>query len=184
MLKPTNDPLAVMRRQEIQAERETRASLDAGGTQSFQAVRKLQAQLEEVRELVIRLPQTEGRQVEVSNWTPPGTWTTIAQTVIPRPADKTRVVISATGFVTAIAPSEQLGFRTRIVVNGVASLFFDGSAEGSSFLTRSVSYPSFVREIAPLAAANVTVQLQLMVAAEYTNDRRATLSVLAGFSTI
>lgn len=183
-LKPTNNPIEVMRRETAQLNREAQVALEAGGTQPFQAVRKLRAQIDELRELVVRLPQNEGRQVDVEDFTPSSDWATIAQTVIPRPADKTRVVVSATGYVTAVAPGDYLGFRSRIVINGAASTLFEGSVEGSSFLTRSVTYPSFMREIAPLTASNVTVQLQISVASQYTNARKASLSVLAGFSTI
>lgn len=46
---PTNDPFEVLRRQQEDAARKSRESLAAGGTQPFQSVRKLQAQIEELQ---------------------------------------------------------------------------------------------------------------------------------------
>ena len=185
MLKPTNDPLAVMRRQEMQASREARAALDAGGTEPFQAVRKLEAQITELRELVLRLPQNEGRNVTVDSWSVSGAWTTITSISIPRPEVMTRVVVSATSSVRAMGSGDLLAFGARLVVNGEASAEFKGAIQDSGVFTTSVSYPSFVREIASMTASNVTVQLQVNIAANpYEFDKLATLSVLAGFSTI
>lgn len=184
MLRPTNDPIDMMRRQQAEMAREMRESQGASGTENYQTVRRLKAQVDAMQELIIRMPTYEGRQVDVDSWTPPTSgWKTIASATIPRPADKTRVVVSANGFITALASSQVLGFRARIMVNGVASEFMDGTVEGSTFLTRSSAFPSFVREIAPLTTS-VTVQLQISAAGTYTSDQRASLSVLAGFSTI
>ncbi|GAB2457477.1 hypothetical protein [Xylanimonas ulmi] len=46
---PTNDPLEVLRRQQEAAARRSREALVAGGTQPFQSVRKLQAQIAELQ---------------------------------------------------------------------------------------------------------------------------------------
>ena len=43
---PTNDPIAALQRKQAAAARAEREALSASGTQSFQAVRKLQAQIE------------------------------------------------------------------------------------------------------------------------------------------
>lgn len=184
MLRPTNDPLDVMRRAEADAARQTRQALAPGGTQNYQAVRNLKAALDEIRELVIRMPTNDGRQVDSTDWRARGAgWTTILSTSIPRPQDKSRVVVSANGFASGVA-GDVLAFRSRILISGTSSPEFIGSAEGSAFITRSASYPSFVREIAPLTAASVMIQLQVTDAAAYDIDTRASLSVLAGFSTI
>jgi hypothetical protein len=184
LLKPTNDPIASYRRATEEAARAVRESARAGGTQSFQAVRKLEAQIDEVRDLLIRMPWSEGRQVDVSSWSISGAWTTIAQAVIPRPADKTRVVVSASGSATAIGSGDLLAFSSRIVVNGVASIAMQGLPEGSGAITRCSVFPSFVREISGLTTA-VTVALQLNLAANpFEFDKRASLSVSAGFSVV
>lgn len=185
MLKPTNDPLAVMRRQEMQASREARAALDAGGTQPFQAVRKLEAQITELRELVLRLPQNEGRNVTVDSWAVAGPWTTIATVAIPRPDVMTRVVVSVNSSARAMGSGNLLAFTARLVINGEASPDFKGAIQDSGAFTTSVSYPSFVREMSGMTASEVTVALQLnSTASLYAYDKLATLSVLAGFSTI
>lgn len=185
-LKPTNNPLDVMRREQAQLTRETQSAFDAGGTQPFQAVRKLQAQIAELRDVIIRMPWNDGDQVDVTSWgtaSPPVQWVTVASMTIPRPEDKTRAVVSARGFITAIASGSALAFRSRLVINGEPSVFFDGSVEGSA-ITRSVSYPSFVREIAGLVAP-VSVQLQTNdVSGMYEFDQRASLSVTVAFSTV
>lgn len=184
MLKPTNDPIKAARRADESQARAVREAARAGGTQSFQAVRKLQASIDEVRELLIRMPWNDGAQIDVTSWSIGGDWTTVAEATIPRPEDKTRVVVSASSSVTAIASGDQLAFSARIVVNGVASASVQGVTEGSGAITRSSAFPSFVREIAGLAT-DVTVQLQLNVTASlYEFDQRASLSVSAGFSVI
>lgn len=183
MLRATNDPFDVMRQETAKQARELRSSQAASGTQQFQAVRTLREQVDALEQLVIRMPQYEGRQVNASGWgSTPSSWNTIASASIPRPADKTRVVVSANGFVTAISPSSvTVGFRARLLINGAASQFFDAATVGSA-ITRGSTYPSFVREISGLAGT-VTVRLQVD-STSYPHDQRASLSVLAGFSTI
>lgn len=184
MLRPTNDPMDVMRREQAKLARDLRDANAADGTQNYQAVRKLEAAVSEIRELVIRMPTNDGRQIETDDWRGGSGWRTVLSTSIPRPSDKSRVVVSATGFLTAIAGGDLLAFTSRIVVNGVPSIEFIGTVEGSAFITRSTSYPSFVREISPLTASSVSVQLQVGAPAAYDADTRASLSVMAGFSTI
>ena len=183
MLKPTNDALEVVKRGLAETGRAVRDSARAAGTQTYQAVRKIQAQVDQIRELVVRMPQNVGRQTEITSWTPGAGWRTLITTTIPRPADKTRVVVSANGSARAIAFSDVLPFQVRLIVNGVAGPAIDGMQFGSDFVKTCSAQTAFVREISGLAGS-VTVQLQISLGAEYTSNQQATLSILAGFSTI
>lgn len=193
MLSDSNDPIAAARRASEKAAREDREALRAGGTQPFQAVRKISRQIDELRELVLRLPENDGRQVDVEGFTIPQseTWRTLATATIPRPSGKTAVVVSVTASVAALTLATEWGaaaYETRIVINGTASKTQVAVMEGPGVqYQRGSAYPSFVRRLTGLAGS-VTVQLQartLGVAYDaFTDGNEATLSVTAGFSAI
>ncbi|ABR10482.1 hypothetical protein MPMin1_gp52 [Microbacterium phage Min1] len=191
MLKPTNDPIAVARRRQEEAERVNREALAANGSQPAQGLRKLMAMVQQILDLVLRMPWNDGRQVDTDGWslTDPGTWKTVASTTIPRPADKTRVVVSVNADVTALTTISEFGrsaFDTRIVINGVESGVKVGAMEPPGVqYQRCTAYPAFVREIAGLAG-EVTVELQARGTpySAITSSNKASLSVVAGFSRI
>jgi hypothetical protein len=57
---PTNDPVAALRRAQAEKARSEREALSMGGTQPFQAVRKLQAQINDLIELTSFLSGQQG----------------------------------------------------------------------------------------------------------------------------
>lgn len=186
-----SDPYEIIRRQ-MQADADAaREAVTASGTQPFQTVRKVVQLLRDLLDLVSRLPQVEGRQVDVSTWPTTGwpipgpEWMTVASTTIPRPPDKSRVVVQASSSATGITThGGALAFSSRIVINDVASIPMTGTSEGSIAITRASTALSFVREISGLGG-DVTVELQLnVIASGYTDDQRASLSVYAGFSVV
>ncbi|MDR6868724.1 hypothetical protein J2Y69_003348 [Microbacterium resistens] len=184
------DPYIIVRRQ---MEADTAAAREAavpGGTASFQVVRKLRGQVEELRNILIRMPFTDGRQVDEAGWTATTpAWVTVAEATIPRPGDKTRAVVSASASVTALAPTTEWGaaaFDVRLVVNGVSSAEMPGTVEAPGVqYQRCSAYPSFVREIAGLGGS-VTVLLQVrgFTYDAFPAQNRASLSVTSGFSTV
>lgn len=186
---PTNnawDAIKARQQREVEAAEEANR---AGGTQTFQSVRKLWNAILELRvivdnivDLFRRMPQNDGRQLESDSWTAQTGEFVVLRTTIPRPANMNRVVVSANAFVSAMTPGSALGLRARLFINGVASVEFIGTVVGSA-ITTSTTYPSLVREISGLSSS-VTVELRLSAASMYTNDQRATLSVTAGFSRV
>lgn len=189
MLASTNDPIAAARRAQEQAARQAREGTRVGGTEPFQAVRKIQQQIDDLRELVLRMPTYFGRQVDVSDFSMTsgmGNWQTIASTSISRPSQMTRAVVQASASVSAVAGAGATAFETRLVINGTASAAMLSVVEpGGNQFTRGSAFPSFVRDISGLSGS-VSVQLQ---AWGYTwnafpDQNRASLSVMAGFSTI
>ncbi|MFG6445563.1 hypothetical protein ACFXQA_09855 [Microbacterium sp. P07] len=68
MLTPTNDPIRADRRERGRYARETREALAARGAQPFQVVRKLQQQITDLRELVVRLPQVASFQTQAGGF--------------------------------------------------------------------------------------------------------------------
>ena len=68
---PTNDPIAALRRAQAEKARAEREALAMGGTQPFQAVRKLQSQINDLIEVVSYLSGQQG--VDTKDWdTDPG----------------------------------------------------------------------------------------------------------------
>lgn len=191
MLASTNDPIAAMRRVQEAAARQAREGTRVGGTEPYQAKRKIQQQIDELRELVLRIPDNVGRQEDADGFTivDYGSWKTLASVSIPRPSGKTRAVVSVTSMVTALTMASEVGrtaFDTRIVVNGTGSAVQPGQMEpqGAQY-QRCTGYPSFVREI-PGLTSSVTVQLQArgLLYDALPEQNAASLSVTAGFSTI
>lgn len=189
MLKPTNDPLQVMKRSISDSDRARRDAARAGGTQPFQTTRKMQQQIDDLRELVLRLPTNEGRQVSESGFSLNGStqpWRTIASVSIPRPAQMTRVVVQASAAVSAIAPGFPVGFDTRLIINGTESSVMVAVVEsGSNQYARGSAYPTFVREISGLAGSvNVQLQGRGFTWDAFPEQNTANLSVMAGFTTV
>lgn len=65
---PTNDPLAALRRRQDDLAQAQREALTAGGTQPFQAVRKLQEQISQLQELVQFLVGQQGVDSRSASW--------------------------------------------------------------------------------------------------------------------
>lgn len=198
-LKPTNDPLAVMRRAADAERRATQTALDAGGTQPEQVVRKLRQTVEQqgilldqVVALFNRMPQNDGRQVDTSGWsidTPPvgGAWVTVATATIPRPSTMNRAAVMAVA-TAAATTSDTLyaaAVRGRILINGVASAEREGTLESLAAAVRTSLNAGFFHELVGLGGSSVTVQLQLRGRYnEYPATNTASLSVSVGFSRV
>lgn len=196
-LKPTNDPLAVMRRAADAERRETNAALEAGGTQPEQVVRKLRATVEQqgilldqIIELFNRMPLNDGRQVDQSGWSidspaATGAWTTVATAEINRPANMNRVAVSCVG--TASATSQNVyesAMQARILVNGAASVPREGTIEQLAAVVRSSVNLGFFHEVSPLTT-KLTVELQLRGRyKDFLPTNTASLTVSAGFSKV
>lgn len=124
MLKPTNDPIDAHRRDLALAARKLREAEAAGGTQPYQAVRKLKAALEELAAVVqsvveqqavlaaqqAQLTAVQQQQAAILASIPitrtgqgsgggfsPGGWNTVASTLVDRPAGKNNVNIFGSG---------------------------------------------------------------------------------------
>lgn len=199
MLKPTNNALDVMRRDLESERRERDAALNAGGTQPEQVVRKLRETVEQqgvllnqMVELFNRMPQNDGRQVDVSGWsidTPPvgGAWTTVASSSIPRPANMNRAAVTTVGNVSAAAPATTFNsaIQCRILINGVASTAREGTIENLVNTVRSSLSMGFFHELSGLGGASVTVELQARGRfSAYPESNSASLSVSIGFTKI
>lgn len=198
MLKPTNNALDVMRRDLESERRERDAALNAGGTQPEQVVRKLREAVEQqgvllnqMVELFNRMPQNDGRQVDVSGWsidTPPanGAWTTVATATIPRPANMNRAAVMAVATASAITETAYPGaIQGRILINGVASAANVGALETLASNSRSSLNMGFFHELSGLGGANVSVQLQLRGRYnDFPASNVASLSASIGFTRI
>ncbi|RRD61624.1 hypothetical protein [Leucobacter sp. OH1287] len=187
----TNDPFAVERRRREDAARAAREAVTATGTETFQAVRKLQEQVNSLADFVARLPSNVGAQVNETNFsvTDANVWKSVASTQIVTPPNKSRVVVQAVANATVIAHGVAAGLESeveaRLLINGVAGEPVRGSISLFARTYGSNAQLAFVREIAPLAG-NVAVELQLKGTRfnAYPSSNTAALSVMAGFSTV
>lgn len=176
MLKPTNDPLKVMQRESAEAAREMAAAFDSGGTQPFQAVRKLQAQIEELTGVVVALgevvemiPVTLAREHVGGGFSPTGSWATVATVVVPRPAGKDVAEVMAQASValnwSVNAADAWPAVSSRLVVDGnvgpalpmsqgvsVAATTVTGRMAGAVNRARTVT-----------GTGDITVQLQVAI---------------------
>lgn len=126
VLKPTNDPLEVMRRDAVEAARKLQSASEAGGTQPFQAVRKLQAQIRELAEVVAAIPISFADETVGGGFTPNGSWQTVASLTITAPDGRDSATASAAAMVT-VAWSAPAGnawpvVSARILIGGNASV--------------------------------------------------------------
>lgn len=190
MLKPTNDPLMVMKRREAQAAKETRESLGAAGTQPFQTVRKLQQQIDDLTAFVNAIPQIESGQVDKTGWTintPPevGPWKTVASVTVPRPAGRTRAVVQGIVNASGVEDLDQFGnyaMQGRILIGGAGSRTFVGTLETGANTVRSSLSMSNIRDFTT-SATNITVTVQLRGRYHsYSSSNVASLSVQASFT--
>ncbi|WP_030147675.1 hypothetical protein [Mycetocola saprophilus] len=192
MLKPTNDPLELLRRRQADEAKSTREALGASGTQPFQAVRKLKQQIEELTQFVNAIPQIVSGQANVSGWsvdTPPeaGDWTTVASVVLRRPEGRSRAVVQGIVNASAVQDTSEFGnfaMKGRIVIAGAASPNADGSLEPAASTTRSTLSLSHIRDFTTTAS---TVQVDIQIRGRYSNypaSNAASLSVQASFTQI
>lgn len=72
---PTNDPIQALQRQQDELARAQREALSMGGTQPFQAVRKLQEQIRQLQDVVQFLTGQQGVDSKDANWSLTGTTT-------------------------------------------------------------------------------------------------------------
>lgn len=193
MLKPTNDPIRAYRREMEATTRAAREGNSAGGTQPFQAVDKLKQQIEDLRELVIRLPQVEARDAVATGFglsdVGAGAWKTVASVSLPSPGDKNRVVVqaSAQGAVLDQTTGGLTSASCRLLVNGVASPVIPASKDAGANVVNNVFAVSMTRELTPLPGT-VTVQFQMSPlnpdAFDPYPSNIANLSVYAGYSVV
>lgn len=197
MLKPTNDPIEVMRRKTDEALNAAIEAGRAGGTESFQAVRKVQQQVahvEQVQRDMIRLfnamPQNDGRQVDRIGWsvdTPPaaGDWTTVASAEIDRPVNMNRVAVMVTGNASGVINNAGSSGspQMRLVIDGIASAGSEGSSELRGSTVRGVMQASFFREYEPASKVNVQLQVRGRMS-EFAASNVASLTVSAGFTRV
>ena len=190
MLKPTNDPIRAERREREAVVRETREALAAGGTQPFQVLRKLQQQIAELRDLVLRLPQVEGFQTQATGFGLAGStgWRTIVALTVPHDATKNRVVIQASAQ-AAVLDTTSGGLTStecRLLIGGVASPVIPAAKDAGNNAVNNVLVVSQIREITPVPAGGVQVLFQInpLNAAAYPDhvSNVANLSVYAGYS--
>lgn len=125
-LKPTNDPLQVMRRESALAARELQAASEAGGTQPFQAVRKLEAQIRELAAVVAAIPITYAAESVGGGFTPTGAWQTVASLAISAPDGRDRAAVAASAMVSVAwsAPGGNAWpvVSARLLIGGTASV--------------------------------------------------------------
>lgn len=166
MLKPTNNPIRAFRRAAEHAARSTREALAAGGTQPFQAVAKLQRQIEALLDLVLRLPATDAaqdvRQGFGIDGATPGGWVTVAEIVLASPGEKNRVVVSASAQGTVL-DTVTAGLTTsncRILINGNPSPVIPAAKDQGASVVQNVLTVSHVLEVTPLPPT-VRVQFQM-----------------------
>ena len=93
--------LSRMRQSIEDAQRPTGTERERSLLRLQEAVNELETQQAALEELVKRLPQSEGRDVSATSWAISGSWSTILTITIPKPEDKTRVVVSANASVLA-----------------------------------------------------------------------------------
>lgn len=186
----TNDPFAVERRRREDAVRASREALAPTGTESFQAVRKLQQQLADLTHFVASMPQNKGDQVDTSGFTVtnPSGWVTVAESTITRPANMGRVVVHATANAVTVARPDQFGnmndVRARLVINGAVSSTANGSIVVNASTYSSHVSVAFVHGFQVTGSVVVELQLQGSGFDVFASSNKAALSVLAGFSVV
>ena len=197
VLKPTGDSILVMRRSMEDTRREAEEASRAGGTEAFQAVRKIRQQIsamEAVQADMIRLfnamPLNDGRQVDRSGWsvdTAPaaGAWTTIVSGTITRPPNMNRVAVTAIGNASGIinAAGASGSPQVRLVIAGTASAMSEGASEYRGQTVRGIMQASFFREFAPGASVLVELQVRGRMS-EFASSNIASLTISAGFTRV
>lgn len=192
MLKPTNDPIAADRRERAGMVQKTREALVAGGTQVFQVLRKLQQQIADLRDLVLRLPQVQGSQTQAAGFGLAGStgWRTIVALTVPQDATKNRVVIQASAQ-AAVLDTTSGGLTStecRLLIGGTASPVIPAAKDAGNNAVNNVLVVSQIREITPVPAGGVQVLFQVnpLNASAYPDhvSNIANLSVYAGYSVV
>lgn len=184
-----SDPHEVVRRQ-MQADSEAaREALGPGGTQPFQTVRKVLQLLQDLLELVSRLPQVQSaKKVEQGFGLTTG-WKTVAAVELTSPADKNRVVVQATaqGTVLDMTSGGLTTTSCRLLINGVASAVIPAAKDAGVSAVQNVLVVSDVVELTPLPP-KVTIEFQISplnpTAYPPQPANIANLTVYAGYSVI
>lgn len=197
MLKPTNDPIDVLRRRVDNADKAAQEAVRAGGTEAFQAVRKIERQVAEMRQvqddmisLFNSMPQNDGRQENATGWSideapAAGTWRTVAAATIPRPANMNRVAVMASGNAAGIINNAGSSGspQGRIVIDGTAATATEGTSEYRGQQVRGVIQTSYFREFAPGSTVLVELQVRGRMS-EFAASNTAALTVSAGFTRV
>jgi hypothetical protein len=192
MLKPTNDPIQVMKRKQATEALATREALGAAGTQPFQAVRKLKQQIEDLTLFVNAIPQIVSGQANVEGWTvdsPPetGDWKTVATVRLTRPEGRSRAVVQGIVNASGVQNTDQYGnfaLQGRLIIAGAASPALVGALEPAASTSRSTLTMSHIRDF-NTSAASVLVEVQLRGRYDdYPASNVVSLSVQASFTQV
>lgn len=184
-----SDPYEAVRRQMAEDAAAAREAQSPGGTQPFQAVRKLQQQIDDLIELVTRLPQVDSASAEETGFGLAAGWVTVAEVTLTRPADKNRVVIQASGQ-GAVLDTTSGGLTSsecRLLINGVPSAVIPAAKDAGASVVNNVLVVSSTLEVTPLPPT-VVVQFQIRAlnpaAFPASPGNIANLNVYAGYSVV
>ncbi|WP_424936665.1 MULTISPECIES: hypothetical protein [Bacteria] len=162
-----------------------------GGTASYQVVRKLQAQIQALTDLVTRLPQVESAEEVNKGFGLSGnaSWQTVASVSLTSPTDKSRVVVQATaqGTVLDMTSGGLTTSHCRILINGTPSAEIPAAKDAGTSVVQNILTVSSVRELAPLPpVVLVEFQMKPLNPAPFTAQPSniANLSVYAGYSVV
>lgn len=191
MLRPTANPIQALSNLLGSVQRKAETALTSSGTQAAQAVRKLTALVQQVLDLIARMPQVQVRKdvrtgFGLSSWN----WTTIASVTLPKLDDLNRLTVSASAQVNVVGDTVDYepNANGRILINGVASTsmvaaYGDGGA-GTQILVLQVAD---VAEISPQTGP-VRVELQMNTTVPQAfpggEGNNAVLTVYAGYSRV
>ncbi len=173
----TTDAWEVIRRRQADDRLATREALRVGGTQPFQTTRKtkanierLDAQQQELANLVNAIPVTRIQQSIQTGFTPSDGWATVATLEMPRPAGKASSITHAIGTVDFAFESTPSGGsivfpvpRVRMVIAGNVGL--ESGVRGNYDLSDSVlriNYAGTAQHVHnPGGGGSVTAEIQL-----------------------
>jgi hypothetical protein len=187
-----SDPYATVRRQMEQDAALAREAASPGGTAAFQVVRKLQAQIRAVIELLTRLPQVEAAKAVEQGFglrSDGPEWQTVAQVTLPTPADKSRVVVQANAQGTLLDMTSG-GLTTsscRLLVNGIPSAVIPAAKDAGVSVVQNVLTVSTVNELTPLPPTlRVEFQMAALNKAAFPAHASniANLTAYAGYSVV
>lgn len=186
------DPYQVVRRQMAADAQAAREAAAPGGTQPFQAVRKLQQQIADLQDLVVRLPQVESYSAVANGFGLDSVsgWRTVASLTVPALVDKNRVVIqaSAQGAVLDTTSGGLTSSECRLLINGVASSVIPAAKDAGASVVQNVLIVTFTQEVTPIPSGGVSVEFQInplnYLAFPPQSSNIANLTVYAGYSVV
>ncbi|MCD7100444.1 hypothetical protein [Pseudoclavibacter sp. 13-3] len=172
-------------------QRKADTALTAAGTQVAQAVRKLTALVQQVLDLIARMPQVQVRKDVKTNFgLSSSAWSTVVSVTLPKIDDLPAVAISASAQanVEGLTTTYEPNLNGRILINGVPSTsmvaaYGDGGA-GSQTLVLQVAD---VAEISPqVGPVTVALQMNTTVPGAFpaSEINRAVLTIYAGYSRV